>query len=78
VTLAAILPSNPKVLLEDNTMGIAEQTHFDVTQGQVKNHDAMILLGYSISAVVLLIAIYIASQSSGTAPGDLASMIVFP
>jgi hypothetical protein len=59
-------------------MEIAEQTRFEITQRQVKNHDAMILLGYSISAIVLLIAIYFGSMSSGTAPSDLASMIVFP
>jgi hypothetical protein len=59
-------------------MQIAEQTRFDVARGQVKNRDAMLLLGYSMFAIVLLIAIYFGSMSSGTAAGDFASMIVFP
>jgi hypothetical protein len=59
-------------------MGIAGQTRFDIAQRQVKNHDAMIFLGYSIFAIALVIAIYFGSISSGTAPGDFASMIVFP
>jgi hypothetical protein len=39
----------------------------------------MIFLGYSIFPIALLIAaIYFDSISSGTAPGDLASMVAFP
>jgi hypothetical protein len=76
---AEISPSNPKVsLLEDYTMRIAEQTLF-TAQSEVKNHGAMIFLGYSIFPIALLIAaIYFDSISSGTAPGDLASMVAFP
>ena len=59
-------------------MEIAEQTRFDVAQRQVKSRDAIVLLGYSMFAIVLLIAIYIGSMSSGTAAADFASMIVFP
>jgi len=60
-------------------MGIAEQARFDITQRQVKNHGAMIFLGYSIFPIALLIAaIYFGSISSGMAPGDLASMVAFP
>jgi hypothetical protein len=59
-------------------MEIAEQTRFDTTQREVKNNDAAILLGYSSFAIVLLIAIYFGSMSSGTAPGDFAAMTVFP
>ena len=58
-------------------MRIAEQTLF-TAQSEVKNHNAMIFLGYSIFAIVLLTAIYFGSMSSGTAPGDFASMIFFP
>ena len=76
MTLVVTLPSSPKVLLEDNTMGIAER--IDITQGQVKNHGAMIFLGYSIFGIVLLTAIYFGSMSSGTALGDFASMVAFP
>jgi hypothetical protein len=59
-------------------MEIAEQTRFDVAERRVENHDAIVLLGYSMFAIVLLIAIYFGSMSSGTAAADLASMIVFP
>jgi len=59
-------------------MEIARQNRFDIAQRQVKNHDAMILLGYSIFAIVLLTAIYFGSMSPGTAPGDFGSMIIFP
>ena len=64
--------------LEDNTMEIAEQVRFDVAQRPIKNRDAIVLLGYSISAIVLLIVIYFGSMSSGTAVADFESMIVFP
>jgi hypothetical protein len=70
--LAGILPLNS---LEDDTMEVAEQF---TAQREVKNHDAMISVGYAIFAIVLLIAIYFGSMSSGTAPGDFASMTVFP
>ena len=59
-------------------MRIAEQTLF-TAQSEVKNHGAMIFLGYSIFPIALLIAaIYFDSISSGTAPDDLASMVAFP
>src|SRR3954453_3117081 len=48
------MPSNLKILLEDNTMGIAEQAHFYIAQRQVKDHDALIVFGYSILAIALL------------------------
>ena len=59
-------------------MEIAGQTRFDIAQRQVKNRNATFLLGCSIFASVLLIAIYLGSTSPGIAPGDLASMTVFP
>jgi hypothetical protein len=59
-------------------MEIAEQRRFKTVKGEVRRRDATILLGYSILAIVLLIAIYFGSMSSGIAPGDLASMTVFP
>jgi hypothetical protein len=65
------------VLLEDDVMEIAGQTGI-TAQDEVKNQDPMIFLGYSIFGIVLLIAIYFGSMSSGTALGDCASMTVFP
>jgi hypothetical protein len=59
-------------------MAVAGQTRFDTARREVRSHDAMILLGYSVVAAVLLIGICLGSMSSGTAPGDFASMIVFP
>jgi hypothetical protein len=59
-------------------MGIAQQTRLETTQREVRNHDAMILVGYSAVAILLIIGLYLGSMSSGTAPGDFASMIVFP
>jgi hypothetical protein len=44
-------------------MEIAEQRSFKTVKGEVRRHDATIFLGYSIFAI---------------APGDLASMTVFP
>ena len=59
-------------------MAIAEQRRLKTVKDEVRHRDATILLGYSIFALVLLIAIYCGSMSSGIAPGDLASMTVFP
>jgi hypothetical protein len=59
-------------------MAILEHTDFDLIKREAKTHDTTILLGYSILAIVFLIVIYFASLSSGTAPGDFATMTVFP
>jgi hypothetical protein len=59
-------------------MAILEHSGFDVVKHEVKNRDMTILLGYSIFAIVFLIAIYLASLSSGTELGDFATMTVFP
>jgi hypothetical protein len=59
-------------------MEIVQQTRFQTTQPVVRSYDVTILLGYSFFVIVLLIAIYFGSMSSGMAPGDLASMTVFP
>jgi hypothetical protein len=64
--------------LEIKTMEIVQTTKFKTAQPEVRSHDMTIILGYAAFAIVLLIAIYLASQSSGTAPGDFATMTVFP
>lgn len=70
--------TDPKtVLLEDNAMEITEQTRATV-QNEVANQDAMIILGYAIFGIVLLTAISFGGMASGTAPGNFASMTVFP
>jgi len=42
------------------------------------SRDISIILGYSVFALVMLIAIYLAGSGSGTAPADFADMTVFP
>jgi hypothetical protein len=64
--------------IEDNTMQIAQQTRFETTRREVRSYDVTILLGYSVFAILLLVGIYWHSMSSGLAPGDLASMTVYP
>jgi hypothetical protein len=57
-------------------MRVAENIRSD--SSDFEDHDVKIMLGYVVLAITLLIAIYAASMSSGTAPGDFASMPVFP
>jgi Na+-translocating ferredoxin:NAD+ oxidoreductase RnfD subunit len=57
-------------------MAIAEQTHF--VTGKIRNYDAPIMLGYVVLSIIFLVALYSASMSPGTAPGDFASMVAFP
>ncbi len=59
-------------------MEIVQRTRFKTAQREVGSHDLAIVLGYVAFAVVLMIAIYLGSLSSGTAPGDFATMTVFP
>ena len=59
-------------------MEIAQQIRFETAQREIKNHDLKILFGYAAFAIVLLIAIYLGSTSSGTAAGDFGTMTVFP
>ena len=57
-------------------MAIAEQNQFAAEK--VRNHDTSIMLSYLIVSVIFLVALYSASMSAGTAPGDFASMVAFP
>jgi hypothetical protein len=59
-------------------MEIAEQTRLENTEREVRSRDMTILLVYSLLALILMIGIFLDSMSSGTAPGDFASMIAFP
>ena len=58
-------------------MEIAEQTRSRTAQREVRSNDVTILLAYSLLTIMLMIGIYLDSRSSGTAPGDFASMVVF-
>jgi hypothetical protein len=59
-------------------MEIAQKTEFETAEHVVKSNDVTIVLGYAAFAVVLLIAMYFGSISSGMQPGDFAAMTVFP
>jgi hypothetical protein len=59
-------------------MEMVQRTRFKTTQREVRSYDVTIVLGYVAFAVVFVIAIYLGAQSSGMAPGDFATMTVFP
>jgi hypothetical protein len=59
-------------------MEIAQQSRFASAKPEVRSRDTTIIVGYSILAIVFLIAMYFASTSSGTAPADFATTAVFP
>jgi hypothetical protein len=59
-------------------MEIAQQSRYTTAKPEARGRDTTILLGYSILAIVFLIAMYFASMSPGTAPGDFGMMSVFP
>jgi hypothetical protein len=44
----------------------------------VRSRDVTIILGYSIFALVMLLAIYLAASGPGTAAADFANMVAFP
>jgi hypothetical protein len=62
----------------ETTMEIAEQSRFEATQPEARSYDVAIMFAYAFLMVTLLVAIYLASMSSGTAAGDLGSMVAFP
>ena len=59
-------------------MALANQIRVTSTKADVPHRDMSIILGFSVLAVVMLIAIYLAGGEPGTAPGDLANMTAFP
>jgi len=59
-------------------MEIAQRSGSATAKPEARSHDTRMLLGYSILAIVFLIAMYFASTSPGTAPGDFGMMSVFP
>ena len=52
--------------------------HDRIARSDARDHDASIIVGYLIASIIFLLALYWAALSPGTAPGDLASMNVFP
>jgi hypothetical protein len=59
-------------------MALAQQVRLTATKSDERSHDTAILLGYSIFAIVALIAIYLAAGGPGTEVADFANMTVFP
>ncbi|HWZ39354.1 MAG TPA: hypothetical protein VNY08_13735 [Bradyrhizobium sp.] len=59
-------------------MELAQPVRIASTKADAPSRDMSIILGYSVLAVVMLIAIYLAGGEPGTAPGDFAGMTVFP
>ncbi|WP_426442021.1 hypothetical protein [Bradyrhizobium genosp. P] len=57
-------------------MTMTDRTH--VARSDVRHHDALVVAGYLIAAIIFSLALYWAAMSRGTASGDIASMIVFP
>jgi hypothetical protein len=44
----------------------------------VRSRDMTIILGYSIVALVMLLAIYLAASGPGAEAADFANMVAFP
>ena len=59
-------------------MSLAQQVRLNASRSNERSHDMVLLLGYSIFAIVALIAIYLASGGPGTEAADFANMTVFP
>jgi hypothetical protein len=59
-------------------MALAQQVRFTTAKSDERSHDIAILLGYSVFAIVMVIAIYLASGGPGTDVADFANMTVFP
>jgi hypothetical protein len=59
-------------------MALAQQVRLTAAKGGERSHDVTILLGYSVLAIVMVIAICLASGGPGTDVVDFGSMSVFP
>jgi hypothetical protein len=59
-------------------MELAQQIRHGVAKTEVRSREMSIILGYSILAVLMLMAMVLAFGGPGVLPEDLASMTVFP
>ena len=59
-------------------MALAQQVRLDAAKRNVQGHDLTIVFGYSVFAILFLVAIYFAASGPGTTPADLAMMGAFP
>jgi hypothetical protein len=59
-------------------MRVAENIRIDNSESKAEDYDTLITLSYAVFSIKLLVVIYFASLSAGTASGDFATMSVFP
>ena len=59
-------------------MALAQQVRLTAAKGSERRHDMTILLGYSVFAIMMVIAIYLASSGPGMEFADFATMSTFP
>jgi hypothetical protein len=59
-------------------MALAQQVRLTATKRDERSHDVTILLGVSVFAILMVIAIYLASGGPGTEVADFATMSAFP
>jgi hypothetical protein len=59
-------------------MEIVQRARFKTALREARSPHVTIVLGYVALAIVLILAIYFDALSSGTAPGEFATMTVFP
>jgi hypothetical protein len=59
-------------------MELAQQVRIASTKTKAPSRDFSIVLGYSVIALLMLIAIYLAAGGPGTAAADFANMAAFP
>jgi hypothetical protein len=59
-------------------MELAQQSRQTSAGGEERNYELSIILGYSIFAVLMMIALVLAFGEPGVSIEDLASMSVFP
>jgi hypothetical protein len=59
-------------------MALAQQVRLSATRSGERSHDITILLGYCVFAIVMVIAICLASGGPGTDVANFATMSAFP
>jgi hypothetical protein len=65
-------------LMEHDIVSISDEIRLDKSKLKSSDYDGLIMLSYVIFAITFLFLIYAAATWSGAAPGDFASMAVFP
>lgn len=59
-------------------MALAQQVRLTASRSGERSHDMAILLGYAVFAIVMVIAICLASGGPGADVVDFSNMSVFP